>query len=413
MLGAFGNAGWQIEPEPTKADAIVVNTCGFIESAKQESVEAILEAAENKTHGRCKLIAVAGCLSQRYGEELLREIPEIDALVGIGKNEALPGIIAEAMKGERVADCTATGTVWTKHGRRVRSTPHWTAYLRISDGCNNRCSYCAIPDIRGPYNSRPPELILAEAQRMAAEGVLEINLIGQDVTRYGEDVPGWTLAKLAGEIAQIDGIRWIRLLYCYPTRISDELIEAVASEPKIVKYMDIPLQHGDDSVLRAMNRRGSRSEYLATIRKLRESCPEIAFRTSLIVGFPGEGRQEFANLLSFVEEIDFDRIGAFIYSQEDGTPAAKMPGQVRHDTAERRYDRLMRLAGEISASHNQSFIGRKIQVLVESPDTGRSYRDAPEIDGLVRLTRSKLVPGRLVTATVIDADDYDLVATVE
>jgi ribosomal protein S12 methylthiotransferase len=284
------------------------------------------------------------------------------------------------------------------------------AYLKIADGCNNRCSYCAIPDIRGPFRSRPPDAIIAEAEKMACEGVLEVNLIGQDITRYGEDIEGWSLERLTKEIAQIDGLRWIRLLYCYPTRITDGLIELVATESKILKYMDIPLQHGDDKILKAMNRRGSREDYLTVIRKLREACPDIALRTSLIVGFPGEGNEEFENLISFVEEIQFDRMGAFIYSQEDGTPAALMPNQVQRDISARRYDRLMKLAAKISAERNRRLVDREIEVLVESADAGRSYRDAPEIDGIVKLRGVIAKPGEIIRATVIKADDYDLIA---
>lgn len=408
MLGVLVAAGYKLEPEPSKADVVVINTCGFIESAKQESVDAILEAVRLKSNGKCKSVVVAGCLPQRYAKELAGEIPEADGFIGIGRNEELPAVVANTLDGTRVVNSDPPGQGWLKTDGRIRSTPPWTAYLKISDGCSNRCSYCAIPDIRGPYRSRPPELILAEAERMAQEGVLEINLVGQDITRYGEDLDEWRLERLGKEIAAIDGPQWIRLLYCYPTRITDGLIELIATEPKVCKYMDIPLQHGDGRILAAMNRRGSRSEYLGLIKRLREACPEIALRTSLIVGFPGEGKEEFDNLLAFVREIDFDRIGAFIYSKEDGTPAAKMPKQVRSDVASRRYDKLMKLAARISTEKNQRMIGREIDVLVESPTSGRSYRDAPEIDGIVNITGGGAQPGRIVRAKVAGATQYDL-----
>ncbi|MEN6522056.1 MAG: 30S ribosomal protein S12 methylthiotransferase RimO [Armatimonadota bacterium] len=412
MLGALSRAGYELTAEPEEADAVIVNTCGFIESAKQESIDAILGAVQLKS-GKCKAVVVAGCLAERYAEELAKEIPEADAFVGVGRNADLPSIVKRALQGEKVVDCSKPDSIWLKSGERVRSTPPWTAYLKIAEGCDNRCSYCAIPDIRGPFHSRPPELILAEAERMASEGVLEVNLIAQDITRYGDDIDGWSLERLAREIAGIDAVRWIRLLYCYPTRITDGLIGLVASEPKICKYMDIPLQHGDDRVLRAMNRRGSRKEYLDVIRRVREASPEIALRTSFIVGFPGEGDEEFDNLISFVEEIDFDRIGAFEYSQEDGTPAASMPNQVKPSVAAKRLDRLMRLAGRISAEHNKNLLGKEIDVLVESPDAGRCYRDAPEIDGIVRFAGGHAQPGEIVRTRVVKSDEYDLTVSLD
>ncbi len=412
MLGTLRDAGYELESQPEQADVVVVNTCGFIESAKQESIDAIIEAARLKSASRCKAVIVTGCLSQRYAGELADEIPEVDAFIGVGKNSELPQVVAKALAGERIVDSCRSNEVWTANGKRVRSTPPWTAYLKIADGCDNRCSYCAIPEIRGPFRSRPPELILAEAERMADEGVLEVNLVGQDLTRYGEDLGGgWNLEQLLRQLTRIDGLFWIRLLYCYPTRITDGLIELVATDPKICKYMDIPLQHGDDKILTAMNRRGNRAEYLRTITRLRELCPDIALRTSFILGFPGEGRDEFENLLSFVREIEFDRIGAFTYSQEEGTPAANLPDQVDHAVAVRRYNRLMELASEISLKRNKMMLGREIDVLVESPDSGRCHRDAPEIDGIVKLT-GKVNPGEIIKAKVIEAGEYDLTASV-
>jgi len=412
MVGALVEAGCGMVAEPERADVVVINTCGFIESAKEESVGAILEAVGLKSNG-CRSVVVTGCLAQRYSRELERELPEVDAFIGVGRNASVPDVINRTLAGQKVVDSSPPGASWSKNGRRIRSTPPWTAYLRVADGCDNRCSYCAIPDIRGPFRSRPPELVLAEAERMAAEGVLEVSLVGQDITRYGEDIQGWSLERLAGELARIDGLRWIRLLYCYPTRITDSLIELVGAEPKLCKYMDIPLQHGDDRVLAAMNRRGSRSQYLDLVRRLRQACPEIALRTSIIVGFPGEGEEEFENLLSFVEEIRFDRMGAFTYSREDGTPAARLPDRVPKAVARRRYERLMEVARRISLERNRRMIGWEMEVLVESAGTGRSYRDAPEIDGIVRLVGGDSRPGEIVRATVIEAADYDVTARLQ
>jgi ribosomal protein S12 methylthiotransferase len=427
MLGALVASGYELEPDAAKADAVVVNTCGFIESAKEESIEAILGAAQLKSGGRCRSVIVAGCLAQRYGRELAGEMPEVDAFIGVGKNGELPQVIRRALAGERTLDSRPPATSWMRNGHRVRSTPPWMAYLRVADGCSNRCSYCAIPDIRGPFRSRPPDLVLAEAERMAKEGVLEVNLVGQDITRYGEDLSGdsilslsnepsrggWNLERLVREIAATRGLRWIRLLYCHPTRITDGLLELLATEPKVCKYMDIPLQHGDDRVLAEMNRRGTRSDYLSLLLRIWEACPEVALRTSFIVGFPSEGGEEFENLLSFVEEISFDRVGAFKYSREDGTPAASMPKQVPRSVAARRYDRLMALAQRISAERNRMMIGREIEVLVEAPGAGRSYRDAPEIDGTVRLTGEETRPGEMVWATVTKTGEYDIEASVK
>lgn len=411
MIGALVSAGYEPEGNPEEADVVIVNTCGFITSAKEESIEAILQAAQLKG-GKCQSLIVVGCLAQRYGSELSREIPEVDAFLGVGHNDELVQIVEKTLAGSKMVDYRPPGMSWSETNR-VRSTPPWTAYLKIADGCNNRCSYCAIPDIRGEFRSRPPEMVIAEAEKLASEGVLEVNLIGQDITRYGEDIDGWSLERLAKEIAKIDGFHWIRLLYCYPTRITDGLIELVASEPKICKYMDIPLQHGDDKVLAAMNRRGSRKEYLDLVRKLRSASPEIALRTSIIVGFPSEGDQEFENLLSFVKEIQFDRMGAFTYSVEEGTPAAEMSNQVPEEVAEERYDKLMRLAAEISLKRNRELIGKEIDVLAEAPDSGRSYRDAIEIDGIVKLVGGEAKPGTIIRATVIEADEYDLTASIK
>jgi ribosomal protein S12 methylthiotransferase len=416
MLGALVRAGCEIVSDQHEAEVILINTCGFIESAKEESIDAILEMTRMKTDGLCKSVVVTGCLSQRYAEELSRDMPEVDAFIGVGQIESLPDIVALTLAGHKVVDRSAPSTQWVEPRSKVRATPPWTAYLKISDGCDNRCAYCAIPDIRGPFRSRPMQHVIADAETMAAEGVKEINLVGQDITRYGEDIRE-SLVSLLRRLVNIDGVEWIRLMYCYPTRISDELIEMVAGEPRIAKYMDIPLQHADDGVLSRMNRRGSHSEYLALVRRIREACPEIALRTSVIVGFPGETPAEFRRLLDFMKEARFDRAGVFEYSREDGTPAGDMEGQVSAATKHRRYNTLMRQQQSVSLELNQAMVGRELDVLVEQaaqdPEMearGRSYRDAPEVDGAVFLNGFGGAAGSMVRARVIAATEYDLVA---
>lgn len=431
-LGEIAAAGHTIVTDESSADVIIVNTCGFIESARAESIEAIHEALEYKKSGNCRAVIVIGCLSQRFDDELAEELPDIDTLLGISHAGKIAKAIDQALSGKRKHDVACPTEQWVEPSARVQSTPPWTAYVKVSDGCSNRCAYCAIPDIRGPYRSRPEGLILDEAKRLASAGVKEIVLIGQDLTQYGEDftrhpeldsgsrwVPDQvrhdeSLADLIRKLNSIDSLRWIRLMYCYPTKVTPELIDAIAECEKVVKYIDLPLQHGDDNMLRAMNRRGSAEEYIRLIDALRVKMPEIALRTTFIVGFPGETDAAFDNLLSFVERIRFDRVGVFAYSREEGTPAAKMGKRVPKKTAVSRLDKLMLLQQGISLERNRSFIGKKMEVLVEGETEtgmfGRSYRDAPEIDGLVYLMSSKAEPGTFVEATITDVTEYDLIA---
>lgn len=429
-LGEIVEAGHEIETDISRADVIVVNTCGFIESAREESVGAVQEALEHKKSGTCRAVIVIGCLSQRFTPDRAGfQIPpdQVDVWLGIGHSGKIGEAIERALGGEHLHDAACPTEQWVEPSARVQATPPWTAYVKVSDGCSNRCAYCAIPDIRGPYRSRPEELILEEAKRLADAGVREIVLIGQDLTQYGEDLPMrsaergvWNLAGLVEKLNGIDGLRWIRLMYCYPTKVTPELIDAIAGCEKVVKYLDLPLQHGDDDMLRAMNRRGSVSEYEQLIDRLRAKCPEIALRTTFIVGFPGETEAAFENLLGFVERISFDRVGAFVYSREEGTPAAKLSGRdsksrpISKKIAEARLDRLMRLQQGISLERNRSFVGKTMEVLVEGKTDdgmfGRSYRDAPEIDGLVYLPGSTAKPGEFVEATIAEATEYDLVS---
>ncbi len=414
-LGEIHQAGHEITTDQSRADVIVVNTCGFIESARQESYEAVAEAVQKKDDGNCRGVVVIGCLSQRYGRDIVRVQPGVDAVLGIDHAGKLSKAIESVLDGNAVVDVSAPPCEWVEDGARIQSTPQWTPYVKVADGCDNRCSYCAIPDIRGPFRSRPESAVVDESRQLADAGVRELILVGQDLTQYGAD---WgranSLPALLEKLGEIESLRWIRLLYCYPTKVTRELIDVMVSSDKLVKYMDIPLQHGDDEVLRTMNRRGGGDEYLRLIEDLRSACPEIALRSSFIVGFPGETDAAFGRLLAFVERIQFDRVGVFAYSREQGTPAFDLPGRVPDDVAQSRRDALMRLQQRISLEKNRSFVGRRIEVLVEGRWDegffGRSYRDAPEIDGLVYVRSAEANLGDFVEATVTDAEEYDLVA---
>jgi len=419
-IGEIVGAGHEIVSDQSRADVIVVNTCGFIESARRESMEAIRRALRYKKRGSCRAVIVIGCLSQRFGVE------NVDACFGISHTGKLADAIEQVLGGRRVHDVACPTEQWLEPEARVVSTPPWTAYLKVSDGCSNRCAYCAIPDIRGPYRSRPEPLILDEAKRLADAGVREVVLVGQDLTQYGQEwrteagARGRSEPSLAGLVAKlndISGLRWIRLMYCYPTKVTRELIEVIAGCERVVKYIDLPLQHADDDILRAMNRRGSADVYEKVISDLRAACPQIAVRTTFIVGFPGETEEEFERVLGFVERVRFDRLGAFVYSREQGTPAARLDKHVPRSVARARYERLMRLAQVISLDRNRQLIGKRVEVLVEGATGdgmfGRSYRDAPEIDGLVYLPGSDAEPGSFVQAAIVDAAEYDLVGRCE
>lgn len=414
ILGEVQKAEHTIETDIERADVLIINTCGFIKSAKEESIDSILDAVRYKTNGACRSVIVTGCLAQRYGKDLAAEIPEIDALLGLGKTGDVNRAIAETLAGNQIIDVGEPSAWWLESRNRVLSTAPWTAYLRIADGCDNRCTYCAIPGIRGGFRSRPADVILDEARALADLGVRELNLVAQDVTRYGlDDKGGFTLADLLKELAGIDGLRWIRLLYCYPTRITDELIEVIASHEKICKYLDVPLQHCSDAILRAMGRRGNKAEYIDTLRRVRTICPDIAIRTTFIVGFPGETEQMFEELLDFVRDMRFDRLGAFVFSPEEGTLAASLPDKVHHSIARKRCRILMELQESISLERNTSLIGSRMEVLVEHVDgkhaIGRSYRDAPDIDGVVRVSDCTAHRGQFVTVEIIDAEHHDLI----
>jgi ribosomal protein S12 methylthiotransferase len=426
MLGALAEAGYRLVQEPRQAEVIVVNTCGFIESAKQESVGAIVELAELKAEGRCRKLVVAGCLTQRYHAELAAELPEVDHFVGTGAYQDIARIVADAQASRVVVP--DPDFVHAASTPRVNSLPAHTAYLKIAEGCDNACAFCIIPALRGPQRSRALEDLVAEADALAANGTVELSLVAQDLTAWGQDLPGRPrLHHLLPALCRVEGIRWIRLHYAYPRDFPDALVDVIAGEPKIVKYLDMPLQHSSDRLLRAM-RRGRDSSFLrALLARLRARVPGIALRTSLIVGLPGETDDDFEDLLSFVREQRFERLGVFEYSREEGTPAAEMPDQVPDEVKRRRFDAVMRTQQQIAAAHQRAWIGRRVDVLVEGASeesehllAGRTPQQAPEIDGVTYLNEvaipgeegTAVYPGEIVTAEVTDAADYDLVARV-
>jgi ribosomal protein S12 methylthiotransferase len=418
MLGTLAEAGYRLVPEPEKADIIVVNTCGFIESAKAESVEAIVELADLKATGRCKKLVVTGCLVQRHADELARALPEVDHFLGTGAYQDVARIVASAQAARVVVP--DPDFVHSAASPRVNSLPSHTAYLKISEGCDNACAFCIIPKLRGAQRSRPIDDVVAEAAALAAQGTIELSLVAQDLTAYGYDLPGkLRLQHLLPELCKVDGIRWIRLHYAYPRDVPDVLMDVMAREPKIVKYLDMPLQHSSDRLLRSM-KRGRDSVFLRDLlARLRGRVPGLALRTSLIVGLPGETEADFDDLLSFVEEQRFERLGVFEYSAEEGTPAADMPDQVPEALKKERYARIMEIQQAISRAHQQAMIGRRVEVLVEgrAEETehllaGRHAQQAPEIDGITYINDGVAYPGELVTVEVTDASDYDLVGHV-
>jgi ribosomal protein S12 methylthiotransferase len=421
MLGALTGAGFQVTLDPGQAQVLIVNTCAFIEAAKRESLDAILEAAELKSSGRGKRLVVAGCLSQRYGAELAEKLPEVDVFVGTGNFLDLPELLrrTEAPEARPVPYAGAAHLLAGSEAPRVASGDFFTSYLKISEGCNHRCSFCIIPKIRGRHESRPLTDLVAEARMLARRGVREINLIAQDLTAYGRDLdrPA-SLATLLRELSAVEELRWIRLLYCYPNFVTAELLDAIAELPKVVKYIDMPLQHADDAMLRAMRRERSGEALRRLLARIRERIPAVTLRTSFIVGFPGESDAAFGTLVDFVREIEFERVGVFTYSREDNTAAAEMPGQVPERVKRARRSELMRTQADISLRKNRGLVGREVEVLVEGPIPGtrtrvrgRTRAQAPEIDGAVFL-RGDAEAGEFVRARVDRALSYDLHAQV-
>ena len=419
MLGRLQGAGYRLVADARQADVIVVNTCAFIDRAKQESVDAILEMAQEKEAGRAKRLVVTGCLAQRYDADLRREIPEIDATLGTGQVDE----IVRAAGGEATSLAEAAGLptwVYDHTAPRVLSTPPWLAYVKISEGCDYTCSFCIIPTLRGRHRSRNVEDVVAEARALASRGVREIVLVAQDPTRYGLDHGVRDgLAYLLRRLSRIDGIRWIRVMYAYPSTLTDPILDAMASEEKVVKYVDIPLQHASDPVLRRMKRPTGRGNLLGMVERIRERVPEVAIRTSFIVGFPGETDQDFARLLALVEAGRFDNVGVFTFSDEEGTSSFDLPGRVPARVKEARRRKVMALQKRISAGKNRARVGERVEVLVEGthPDSdlllrGRLATQAPEIDGQVIVNDGEAEPGSFVTCVVTEAHPYDLVARI-
>lgn len=407
--------GYILKEDPAQCDVAIINTCGFIESAKQESINEILELCELKKEGKIKAIVVTGCLSQRYSGQLMQEIPEVDAVLGIGANESICDAVEKALSGEKYESFPDKMNLPLEGGRIQSTEPHW-AYLKIADGCDNCCTYCAIPLIRGRFRSRKMENILEEARTLAQNGVKELNVIAQDTTRYGEDLYGeLKLSELLRELCRIDGIKWIRVLYCYPDRLTDELLETIAQEEKIVKYIDLPLQHCNADILHKMNRRGSYEELSALIEKIRRIIPEVVLRTTLITGFPTEGEEEFEELSRFVQEVRFERLGCFAYSQEEDTPAALLP-QLDEAVKNHRAELITEQQAYIMSDFCGQQIGKTVDVLVDGFDRyaecffGRSPFDAPEVDPCVFFTcRRKPKAGEMVKVKITDFLDCDLV----
>jgi ribosomal protein S12 methylthiotransferase len=428
MLGALTRAGYQITMSPEDAEVLVVNTCAFIEAAKKESIDAILQAGDIKKQAAGRRLVVAGCLSQRYGEELRELLPEVDVFVGTSNFLDLPDLLraTELPEERRVPYRGAGHLLPPADAPRITTTSFFSAYLKVSEGCNHKCAFCIIPKIRGPHESRPIASIVEEAATLAGRGVRELNLIAQDLTAYGRDLqPPASLAKLLRALVRIDEVRWIRLLYCYPNFVTDELLDAVAELPQVVKYIDIPLQHADDGILRSMRRERSGSALARLLDKIRARIPDVALRTSFIVGFPGETEEAFERLMDFVRVQRFDNVGVFTYSREENTAAHELPGQVPKRVMRERRARLMQAQAEVALARNRSMVGRELEVLVENFGAsgavapvragarlqGRWAGQAPDIDGYV-LLRGEAEPGQFVRARIERASTYDLHARV-
>ena len=420
MLGLLNEAGYRVAQEESEADAIVVNTCCFIHDAKEESIQNILEMAEYKTEGRLKALIVTGCLAQRYRQEIIEEIPEVDAVLGTTAYDKIVEAVEEALEGKSEVELADINALPLPETKRLVTTGGHYAYLKIAEGCDKHCTYCIIPKVRGNYRSVPMERLIKEAQELADQGVKELILVAQETTVYGQDIYGEkSLHKLLKELCQIKGIRWIRLLYCYPEEIDANLIRVMKEEPKICHYLDIPIQHGSDSILKRMGRRTNSKELRDMVHYLRQEIPDIALRTTLITGFPGESEQDFEQLKEFVEELRFDRLGVFTYSREEDTPAAAMEEQVPEEVAEKRRDEIMQIQQKIAFEKTSAQIGRALEVMVEGslPEDGvyitRTYMDAPEVDGYVFVaTDWNLMSGDFLNVKITGADEYDLIGEV-
>lgn len=414
LLAKLAQVGYQIVNEIENSDVMIVNTCGFIEDAKREAIDTILEVAQYKEAGVISALVVTGCLAERYQDEILKEMPEVDAVIGIGANSDIVKVCDKALCGIKTSNFPNKCYLPLDDERMLSTPPHW-AYLKIAEGCDNRCAYCAIPGIRGDFRSRTIESVVDEAKSLVNRGVKEIILVAQDTTKYGQDLYGeYSLDKLLKELVKIDGLEWIRLFYCYPQRITDSLIDVIANEDKVCKYIDIPLQHSDATVLKNMNRVGDGNDYRVLLNKMREAIPGLALRTTFMVGFPGETDEQFENLCEFVKDMKFDKMGCFTFSPEEDTPAFDMENQIDEDVKKRRQEVLMNVQFFITEASNKGRVGNVYKVIVDSfadgKYTGRSYMDSPEIDsGIIFTSNKELNIGDFVDVKITDFDGYDLI----
>ena len=417
MLGALASEGYEFTEDESIADVIIVNTCCFINDAKQESIDTIIDVGQWKTDGNCKRLIVTGCLAQRYKDEIIKELPEVDAVISVGDAE---GVLRAVRSDEVIVDCDKPYCLESRF-ERIVSTPPYVAYLKVSDGCDNHCTYCVIPSIRGKLQSKSIEVCVAEARKLVETGVFEIVLLAQDLTNYGKDLYGAPkLVELLKELGKIDGLKWIRLLYCYPESITDELIDEIAVNEKICKYIDIPIQHCNNSILKKMGRRGNKETIVNVVNKLRNKIPDITIRTTLITGFPGETDEQYLEMENFIHEMKFDRLGVFAYSQEEETPAANMPDQIDEETKQRRQEMLMLAQSEVVEEKSMEKVGSVIEVLVEGYDAvtkqhfGRSQADTMDIDAKIFFeSKKRLTEGTFVNVKIEGFFDYDLIGKIE
>lgn len=420
MLGLLASKGYQMIDDETQADVIVVNTCCFINDAKEESIQTILEMAEYKNEGRLKALIVTGCLAQRYKNEIIEEIPEVDVVLGTTSYDRIVEAIEEALQGHSMIEMTDLDVLPEVHTHRLVTTGGHFAYLKIAEGCDKHCTYCIIPKIRGDFRSVPMEKLLQEAQELADQGVKELILVAQETTLYGKDLYGEkSLHKLLKELCKINGIQWIRILYCYPEEITDELIQVMKEEKKICHYLDLPIQHASNEILKRMGRRTSKEQLIEIIGKLRREIPDIVLRTTLITGFPGETQEQHEELMDFVDEMEFDRLGVFTYSPEEDTPAAAMDGQIEENIKEDRQAEIMELQQDIAFDLAENMIGQEVLVLIEgkvadeNAYVGRTYKDAPNVDGLIFVnTDEELMSGDFAKVKVTGALEYDLIGEI-
>ena len=417
MLGILKDKGFEFTDDEMQADVIAVNTCCFIHDAKQESINTILEMAEHKKDAVCKALIVTGCLAHRYKDEITKEIPEVDALIGTSSYDKIAEVVLSVLEGKGYSCVEDTDRLPVVKNHRIMTTGGYYEYLKIAEGCDKHCTYCIIPAVRGNFRSFEMEYILEQARYLADNGTKELILVAQETTVYGTDIYGKkALPELLRKLCRIDGLEWIRILYCYPEEITDELIQVIKEEPKICKYLDMPIQHSSDNILKRMGRRTTRQELVDVITKLRNNIPDIALRTTLITGFPGETEEDIDDLLDFVDTMEFDRLGVFTYSPEEGTPAASMTDQVPENIKEERRNRIMELQQEVSLDKSADMVGRVIPVMVEGKITdddayvGRSYKDAPNVDGYVFInTNAQLMSGQIVNVSITGSMEYDLI----